>query len=167
MRPHLAVAAGTGIALALGGGIALAMALVLTGWAVGGALIGPTPTSFEISQSSPRHAQPSTHRPSRAARTTVNGRALTQQEHDFLMARYGQVLPGDFWYDPRSGAFGPVGGPPTGRLDPGLPFAASSGRQWRGEATRGGWDPMTSGTWDPNGNNHVISVDGEVLNLPY
>lgn len=58
---------------------------------------------------------------------SVNGRALTPSEIAGLTAQYGQApVPGDYWYDGRSGLFGRMGEPPLGLLQAGHPFGAVS-----------------------------------------
>lgn len=193
-------------------------------------------------------ADPSAAAPSSGV--TINGHVLTATEIQQLVQTYGVApQPGTYWYDPRSGQYGAVGGPVMGLIKPGHAFGtlradASGGRtgvflngrqvpasemqfynlllghiqpgrywldaqgnvgfegqpavanlvvaavaagvttnggggsggspadkwlsgnEFSGEARIGGM-PMTSGTWDTSGGgNHVISVGGEVLNLP-
>lgn len=56
----------------------------------------------------------------------VNGHVLTAAERAALTQRLGaRPLPGRFWYDPRSGLWGRLGGPSIGRLPPALPVAAA------------------------------------------
>lgn len=50
----------------------------------------------------------------------VNGRALSQTEVEQLVALYGQVYVGRFWYDPASGLYGYEGQAALGQLQPGL-----------------------------------------------
>lgn len=83
----------------------------------------------------PSHAGPSHMAPSHTAQSTplaaprattanasvvVNGRPLPASLRAELQRTYGtDVLPGHWWYDARSGMFGPVGGPVAGLLRPG------------------------------------------------
>ncbi len=50
----------------------------------------------------------------------VNGEPLTQQQVDALIALYGVVYVGRYWYDPKSGLYGAEGQPAMGQLQPGL-----------------------------------------------
>ena len=65
--------------------------------------------------------------------TTINGRPLSAADRQQFFALYGvQALPGEWWYDSRSGAYGPIGGPVVGVLQSGhdfgpLPANASGG----------------------------------------
>lgn len=59
------------------------------------------------------------------AQVTVNGRALSAHETAALAAAVGgAVPPGHWWYDPRSGLFGPVGGGTVGQTRAGLPLGS-------------------------------------------
>ncbi|GAQ88169.1 hypothetical protein KFL_004060030 [Klebsormidium nitens] len=60
-----------------------------------------------------------------AGRTVVNGVALTSQQIAVLKNAGINVQPGNFWYDSLSGAYGSVGGPTRGLLQPGLPFGGT------------------------------------------
>ncbi len=95
----------------------------------------------------------------------VNGRQIPMTELAFYQSLVGPVRPGRYWMD----GFGNVGfeGVPSPLVNLVAVMASRGGRSWSGEANLGGYWPMTSGTWDTSGGgNHVISVDGEVLNLP-
>ncbi|KAH8204196.1 hypothetical protein TruAng_001616 [Truncatella angustata] len=52
----------------------------------------------------------------------VNDVSLGQADIMSLQALLGAVLPGSYWYDRRSGAYGMIGGPCSGFLSPGLPL---------------------------------------------
>jgi len=58
--------------------------------------------------------------PSYTSCVIVNGVELNQSEIQILQAAIGPVYPGSYWYDPRCGAFGLIGGPCRGVL-PGGP----------------------------------------------
>jgi hypothetical protein len=64
----------------------------------------------------------------------INGRALTQRHKDEFVQRYGVApLTGSYWYDAKSGLWGPAGRAAAGFLFPGHDFGAlaadaSSGR---------------------------------------
>ncbi len=56
-----------------------------------------------------------------AQRVFVNGVALSRDQISFLQQQYAvRVLPGRYWYDPLSGAWGFEGGPALGQIYPGL-----------------------------------------------
>jgi len=56
-----------------------------------------------------------------AASVTVNDRELSQQQIEALAGDYGiQVVPGDYWYDRKTGAWGNKCGPGRGILLPDL-----------------------------------------------
>lgn len=58
-------------------------------------------------------------------RVEVNGRWLSAAQVKALHQRLGAPpLAGRFWYDPRAGLWGHVGGPSIGRLPPALPVPA-------------------------------------------
>jgi len=64
----------------------------------------------------------------------VNGVALQSQQINFLQQQYAvRVLPGRYWYDPVSGAWGFEGGPALGQIYPGLAL----GGPLRADASRG------------------------------
>ncbi|MCG8442738.1 MAG: hypothetical protein MI723_13130 [Caulobacterales bacterium] len=50
----------------------------------------------------------------------INGMALSPAQINQLIAHYGQVYPGRYWYDPISGLYGDEGGPPLGQGAPGV-----------------------------------------------
>lgn len=74
--------------------------------------------------------------PSRDTATVINGLALENAAIRSLEDQGIQVVPGRFWYDPASGAFGPEGGPTAGFTMPGLRIGgplqpdASGGGTW-------------------------------------
>jgi hypothetical protein len=64
----------------------------------------------------------------------VNGVALQSQQINFLQQQYAvRVLPGRYWYDAVSGAWGFEGGPTLGQIYPGLAL----GGPLRADASRG------------------------------
>ena len=64
----------------------------------------------------------------------VNGVALQTQQINFLQQQYGvRVLPGRYWYDAVSGAWGFEGGPTLGQIYPGLAI----GGRLRADASNG------------------------------
>jgi len=115
----------------------------------------------------------------------LNGRNLPPPEVALYSMLLGPIQPGRYWLDGQgnvghegnampvanllvaaqvAGMMAQGGGAPAGGGSPA--DAWLSGNEWSGEARVGGM-PMTSGTWDTSGGgNHVISVDGQVLNLP-
>lgn len=120
----------------------------------------------------------------RSSRTGVylNGREIHPQEATLWTALVGPAK-GRFWLR-ADGSFGRVGGPALGNLQllmaqkaemlaamlgsaRGAPEPGTGGNGYfRGRAEVGGM-PFVSGTFDESGQgNHVISVDGEVLDLP-
>lgn len=61
----------------------------------------------------------------RAQEVVVNGRALSAAELQWMAQRAGVPLPpGRWWYDARSGLWGPEGAGAAGFAPPGLPVAA-------------------------------------------
>ena len=54
----------------------------------------------------------------------INGRALTAAEIQALTNQYGTVSPGNYWYDDRSGLYGPMGGPTLGAIAAGYNFGS-------------------------------------------
>ncbi|MGQ0544817.1 MAG: hypothetical protein ACT4P3_05710 [Betaproteobacteria bacterium] len=78
----------------------------------------------------------------------VNGEALAPQTVRALERAYRvPIAPGRYWYDARSGAWGPEGGPIAGQMMPGLKL----GGRLRADASRG-----TSG----------VFINGRQLTLP-
>lgn len=68
---------------------------------------------------SPAPSQPADSSASTASDVAINGYALTAADLDWLDEIYGlYVEPGDYWYDPVSGAWGYRGGPTAGFLAP-------------------------------------------------
>ncbi len=52
--------------------------------------------------------------------TVVNGRSMSAEQMQEFAAIYGQApAPGNFWYDPRSGLYGYIGGTVIGSMRPG------------------------------------------------
>ncbi len=62
----------------------------------------------------------------------INGSALSRGQILQLLAIYGRVLPGRFWYDPVSGLWGREGREVSGYVQPGLPLGPLSPRASRG-----------------------------------
>lgn len=52
----------------------------------------------------------------------INRRPLPSQAVAALARVYGQIRPGNYWYDAVSGLWGPEGGPTMGQIAAGLPF---------------------------------------------
>jgi hypothetical protein len=68
---------------------------------------------------------PSAEAPPAAGEVLINGRALTQQHKDEFVQRYGVApVPGDYWYDAKSGLWGLAGQAAAGFLLPGHDFGA-------------------------------------------
>lgn len=100
----------------------------------------------------------------------LNGRRLPEAELARYRARLGPIAPGRYWLD-GVGNVGIEGVPvamanvASGAGGPADPWLG--GGEWSGEARIGGGS-LTSGTVDRSGGgNHVFSVDGQVLDLPF
>lgn len=66
----------------------------------------------------------------------VNGQCVAAGTLRQLEAHYGaRTVPGSYWYDARSGLFGPVGQPAQGIIAAGLPFAGKLRRDASGGTT--------------------------------
>jgi hypothetical protein len=90
---------------------------------------------------------------------TVNGQALSQAEQENLHKRLGaKPLPGSWWYDATSGAFGSEGGATAGFLPAGL----NLGGRLRADASGGG-DGRHGGVFINGRELHPVDVQGLVI----
>ncbi|KAH7009345.1 uncharacterized protein B0I36DRAFT_58683 [Microdochium trichocladiopsis] len=79
-------------------------------------------TLLFLDQNTPATSRQSSSVPSSAGQVIVNGVSLGQTDIMSLQALVGVVMPGSYWYDRRSGAYGVLQGPCSGCLSPGLPL---------------------------------------------
>lgn len=91
--------------------------------------------------------------PAAAPKVIINGKSLSAGQIQEIQAMYDvKPVPGNYWYDSKSGMFGMVGEPPAGFMLPGHEFG-----QLAADASRGNTEVYVNGRNIPQGELMVLN----------